>query len=96
MPRSQRYAVRRLLDITPAMSRRLDRLSRRHERAVPDLIGQAIAQAYGPPSEEDRQPSLLEGSDSPAAGGKGKSPASDRKAGRELPARNQRRDGQGR
>lgn len=60
MPRSQRYTVRRPLDITPAMSRQLDRLSRHHERAVPDLIRQAIAQAYGPPSEEDRQPSLLE------------------------------------
>ena len=50
MPRSQRYTVRRPLDITPAMSRQLDRLARHHERAVPDLIRQAIAQAYGPPS----------------------------------------------
>ena len=54
MPRSQRYTVRRPLDITPAMSRQLDRLSRHHERAVPDLI----RQAYGPPSDKDRQPSL--------------------------------------
>ena len=69
MPRAQRYTVRRPLDITPAMSRQLDRLARHHERAVPDLIRQAIAQAYGPPSEEDRQPSLLEKPDMAAANG---------------------------
>lgn len=74
MPRAQRYTVRRPLDITPAMNRQLDRLARHHERTVPELIRQAIAQAYGPPSDEDRQPSLLESGDSPAAGGKRKKP----------------------
>ena len=60
MLRAQRYTVRRPLDIAPAMSRQLDRLARHHERAVPDLIRQAIAQAYGLTSDEDRQSSLLE------------------------------------
>ena len=68
MPRAQRYTVRRPLDITPAMSRQLDRLARHHERAVPDLIRQAIAQAYGPPSGEDRQPSLLKKPEDAASG----------------------------
>ena len=42
------------------MDRQLDRLARYHERAVPDLIRQAIAQAYGLPSEEDRLPQILD------------------------------------
>lgn len=68
MPKAQRYTVRRPLDITPAMSRQLDRLAAHHERAVPELIRQAIAQAYGPPSDEDRQPRLIEAARKGASG----------------------------
>ena len=69
MPRTQRYTKRRFVDITPAMKRQLDRLALHHERSVPDLIRQAIAQAYGPPSDEDRQPVLIE---TPKAAGRRK------------------------
>lgn len=60
MPRAQRYTKRRVVDITPAVDRQLQRLAAHHERTVPDLIRQAIAQAYGLPTAEDRQPTLYE------------------------------------
>ena len=60
MPRAQRYTKRRVVDITPAVDRQLERLAAHHERTVPDLIRHAIAQAYGLPTVEDRQPTLYE------------------------------------
>ena len=69
MPRVPRYTQRAFVDITPSMKRQLDRLAGFHERSVPDLVRQAIAQAYGPPSDEDRQPQLLDAAPKAAASG---------------------------
>lgn len=60
MPWAQRYTKRRLVDITPAIDRQFERLAAHHERTIPDLIRQAIAQAYGLPSDVDRHPVLCE------------------------------------
>ena len=60
MPKKQRYTRRRFVDVTPAVNRQLQRLADLHERTVPDVIRSAIAQAYGLPSDEDRQATLHE------------------------------------
>ena len=69
MPRVPRYTERVFVDITPSMRRQLDRLAGYHERSVPDLVRHAIAQAYGPPSDQDRQPQLLETAKKAPSGG---------------------------
>ena len=60
MAKPRLYTRRRVVDITPAVDRQLDRLAAHHERTIPDLIRQAIAQTYGLPTAEDRQPTLYE------------------------------------
>ena len=63
MGKPKLYTRRRVLDITPAVDRQLERLAAHHERSVPELIRNAIAQVYGLPKDEDRQPSLYERKD---------------------------------
>ena len=60
MPRPSRYSERLFLDITPAMKRQLARLSLHHEKSIPELVRSAVAAAYGLPSDQDRQPQLLD------------------------------------
>ena len=60
MPRSPRYTVRAYVDITPATKKQLHRLAAYHETSVPQLIRSAIAAAHGLPTDEDRQPGLLD------------------------------------
>ena len=83
MPRAQRYSRRRFVDITPAVNRQLERLAAYHERSVPELIRQAIAQAYGLPTAEDRQPRLTEAPATPKSGRGAKTGASARDFSRE-------------
>ena len=60
MPRQRLYTQRRFVDVTLAVDRQLDRLSRLRETTVPDLIRDAIRQTYGLPTEADRQTPLLD------------------------------------
>ena len=60
MAKPRLYTRRRVVDVTPAVDRQLERLAAHHERSVPELIRNAIAQVYGLPTTEDRQPTLYE------------------------------------
>ena len=43
MTKPKLYTRRRVVDITPAGGRQIERLAALHERTIPDLIRQAIA-----------------------------------------------------
>ena len=60
MAKPKLFTRRCVVDVTPAVHRQLLRLAAHYERTLPDVIRQAIAQAYGVPTEEDRQPQLME------------------------------------
>ena len=59
MPRAQIHTVRRTVDVSPAVDRQLKRLADFEACTVPELIRQAIRQAFGPPTEDDRHPDLF-------------------------------------
>jgi hypothetical protein len=59
MPRQQIHTVRRTVDVSPAVARQLKRLADFEACTVPELIRQAIRQAFGPPTEDDRHPDLF-------------------------------------
>ena len=61
MPKAKLFTIRRVVDVTPAVDRQLQRLAVHHERTIPDLIRQAISTAYGLPTVEDREPTLFGG-----------------------------------
>ena len=70
MPRQQICTVGRTVDVSPSTDRQLHRLAAFHETTVPEFIRRAIQEAYGPPSDEDRQPGLLDPPGKAARGGR--------------------------